>query len=452
MGTVAPLHRTGRDLGTRALSFASLLALAVLLGAGVAAAFYHSPPPVALLTVGVVGTLAVVALALARYDLAVAVGLLLMAVVRFEPAPVDGLFAVVIAVALVTGRFDIARVPLVITATVGFILILNVVSAMEAVDPSRAAVFFSITLYLSVFALWFTGYLRSARQARTVVIAYVAGAVGSALLGTLAVTVGLGSASFTAYDGARAVALFKDPNVFGPFLVPAALIVLEESLRGRLLKGWPIVKWLVFLILVVGILFSYSRAAWLNIVVATVVTLVVLTIRRRSGRGALGMLLVILVAGLVVAAAVSFTQSASFLQERAQRQAYDGERFAAQRRGVQLGLEHPVGIGPGQFELRSPISSHSTYVRALAEQGVLGFSAIVFLFLATFVFAVRNAVRGRDTYGIGSAALLGVWCGMLANSLVVDTVHWRHLWFVAALIWAGAAGADSRASRSASNL
>jgi hypothetical protein len=23
------------------------------------------------------------------------------------------------------------------------------------------------------------------------------------------------------------------------------------------------------------------------------------------------------------------------------------------------------------------------------------------------------------------------------NSLFVDTLHWRHLWFVAALIWAG---------------
>jgi hypothetical protein len=26
----------------------------------------------------------------------------------------------------------------------------------------------------------------------------------------------------------------------------------------------------------------------------------------------------------------------------------------------------------------------------------------------------------------------------VANSFVVDTLHWRHLWFVAALVWVGA--------------
>jgi O-antigen ligase len=428
------------------------LAPGVLLGAVVAVAFHRSPPSVAVLTVGVFGFLAAVALVLARYDAAVAVGLLLMAVVKFEPAPADGLFAIVIAVALVTGRFHIVRAPLVILATLGAFLILNLVSAVDAIDPYRAAYFFSITMYLSVFALWFTGYLRSARQARTVVLAYVAGAVGSAVLGTLALTVGVGSASLTAYDGTRAVALFKDPNVFGPFLVPAALIVLEESLRGRLLTGRPMVKRLIFVILLVGILFSYSRAAWVNVVVATVVMLVVLALRRRSGRGALRMLVIILVAGLAVAATVSFTQSAAFLQQRAQRQAYDSDRFDAQRRGVQLGEERPFGIGPGQFERRSAVSTHSTYVRVLAEQGILGFLAIAFLFLATLLFAVRNAIHGRDTYGIGSAALLGIWCGILVNSLVVDTLHWRHLWFVAALIWVGSVGPNSRAHRGAASF
>jgi hypothetical protein len=63
---------------------------------------------------------------------------------------------------------------------------------------------------------------------------------------------------------------------------------------------------------------------------------------------------------------------------------------------------------------------------------------ILALIVATLLFAGRNAAIGRDTYGIGSAALLGAWCGLVANSAFVDTLHWRHLWLVAALIWAGA--------------
>ena len=84
------------------------------------------------------------------------------------------------------------------------------------------------------------------------------------------------------------------------------------------------------------------------------------------------------------------------------------------------------------------------YARALAEEGFPGLVALLVLLLATLAWAGRNAVLGRDTYGIGSAALLGAWCGILANGAFVDTLHWRHLWVVAALIWAAA----SRPSRS----
>jgi len=28
---------------------------------------------------------------------------------------------------------------------------------------------------------------------------------------------------------------------------------------------------------------------------------------------------------------------------------------------------------------------------------------------------------------------MAAWCGLVANSFFVDTLHWRHLWLVAAL-------------------
>jgi ABC-type xylose transport system permease subunit len=149
-------------------------------------------------------------------------------------------------------------------------------------------------------------------------------------------------------------------------------------------------------------------------------------------------LVLLFVTGLAVAGTLAVTGSVGFLEDRARFQSYDIERFGAQRTGIELAERYPVGIGPGQFEVVVPISTHSTYVRALAEQGVLGMIVIIALFLATFLFAARNAVLGRDSYGIGSAALLAAWVGLMINSFVVDTLHWRHLWFVAALIWVGA--------------
>ena len=131
------------------------------------------------------------------------------------------------------------------------------------------------------------------------------------------------------------------------------------------------------------------------------------------------------------------TSSVSFIDQRAHFQRYDVQRFGAQLSGIEYAVQYPLGIGPGQFDVVSPISAHSTYVRAFAEEGVPGFATLLALLLGTLLFATRNAVRGTNTYGIGSAALLGAWVGILANSLFVDTLHWRHLWLVAALIWAG---------------
>ena len=157
------------------------------------------------------------------------------------------------------------------------------------------------------------------------------------------------------------------------------------------------------------------------------------------------LLAIVLVAAVAAAGTIRFTGSDDFLVQRTQLQQYDEQRFGAQLFGIEQSTRYPLGIGPGQFEVLAPLSAHSLYVRALAEQGLLGLLVLVALLLVTLSLAVGNVIAGRDTYGVGSAALLGAWCGLLANSFFVDTLHWRHLWLVAALIWAGSALTRSRA-------
>jgi hypothetical protein len=427
-----PVARATRGLGL-------LAGAAALLAAFLAAGFLLSrnPLPLPILLAFGVGLLGTLFLALARYHAAIALGVLLLAAVRLEPAPTDLVFAVVIAVAFVTGRFAFDRVPLSVTLLVSAFLALNLLASIEVIDPARAVQFFSITLYLGIFGLWLAGYVSSVRRARLVLVAYVTAAVASAALACLALFAPLpGGAAFV--DGPRAQGLFKDPNVFGPFLVPAALILMEETVAPRLLRLRVVTKLVLLSVLTAGVLFSFSRAAWLNLAVGTLVVLVVLVLRRGGARKAMTLVGASLLAAAAVFAVVSVTSSGGFLHERASFQVYDVERFGAQVSGIDLAAQYPLGIGPGQFERVSEISAHSTYVRALAEQGVLGALVFLGLMLVTLGFAARNAVLGRSTYGIGSAALLGAWCGLLANSLFIDTLHWRHLWLLAALIWAGA--------------
>ena len=406
------------------------LALGVVLG--------RSPLPLPIVLgfgVGLLGTLAV---SLARYDAAIALGVLLLAVVRIEPAPSDLVFGVVIALALVTGRLYLERVPLSVTLLVSAFLALNLLASTAAIDGARAATYFGVTLYLGIFALWLTAYVCSVRRARLVLVAYIGGAALSAAVACLALIAPFPGADVFV-SGPRAQGLFKDPNVFGPFLVPAVLILMEETVAPRLLRLRLLPKLVLLSVMAVGVVFSFSRAAWLNLAVGTVVLFAVLALRRGGARRAMTLLVVTLVAGAALFGVLAATSSFEFLTERAAFQDYDSQRFGAQASGIEVAVEHPLGIGPGQFERISDLSAHSTYVRSLAEEGPLGAAVILGLVLLTLGFAARNVALGVDTYGIGSAGLLAAWCGLLANSSFVDTLHWRHLWLVAALIWAGTA-------------
>ena len=409
---------------------------AIPAGLALGLALYRFPLPLAIVFTTGAGAVVVLALALARYHAAVALGILLMGVVLVDPAPSDAVFVVVIAVAMATGRFSLRDVPPPVLVLLAVFAALNLMSAVQVADPERAAVYFATTLYLMILAIWLPGYVTSAGRARLVVRAYIAAAVFSAAIGVLALMAPVPGAELFA-EGGRARALFQDPNVFGPFLIPALLVVLEEILEPRLLRARLPVKALMLAVLALGVLFSYSRGAWLNLAVALVVMGVVLTLRRGGVRRALGLLAVAGAAAGIAAGTVAATGSGDFLAERARPQQYDTERFSAQRAGLRPAQVYPFGAGPGQFESVAGISAHSSYARALGEQGFPGLAVVLGLLALTLSLAVGNALSGRSTFGIGSAALLAAWCGLLVSSAFVDTLHWRHLWLVAALIWIG---------------
>jgi O-antigen ligase len=412
---------------------AMLLGLAAVL----AEALYRNPPSLTialgggvLLTIG--GLLAIV-----RYDLAVAIGFLLLAIVIVEPAPSDGLFVLVMAVAVVTGRFGLKRVPRAARYIVTFFLLMSLLSLVDVVSWSLAARFLATSVYLAVFSFWLAAYVDRPSRARRLVRAYLFAAVASAVAASAALFVHYPQAKLLIGDGQRAKGLFKDPNVFGPFLIPIALILIEEMFNPRLLRLRRPLVFASFLALTLGVVFSYSRAAWVNYAISLIV-LIAIVVLRRPDRRAISLLLVILFSGLATAGTIIGSGSLSFLHERAKLQNYDTSRFAAQSHGLSAGFEHPFGVGPGQFDVISRVSSHSLYVRSLSEQGVLGLVAVIALVVATLAFGAVNVLRGRDTFGISAAALFAAWIGLVINSFFVDTLHWRHLWLLAALIWAGA--------------
>ncbi len=367
-----------------------------------------------------------------------AVAVAMGAWVRWEPAPYDLLMLVALGVGPLL-VWPSLRASLLVPGTLVLLLALaNGVSLVLATDLARGLPFLAVTVYLMLSFAMIVGWLDrlGASLLRTLLHAY---AVAAVLGGTVAV-----AAYFGVLPGAelmlpkgRLQGLFKDANVFGAFMVPAVVLgVARSSGRPRSTLRWAA----VVLVGLVAVLLSYSRGAWINLAtgLSTYAGLRLLSGRVRPTLGAaLGTCVGVAVAAVLLVVVIDQPSVRDMLELRASTQGYDDDRFGNQADAIALAWEHPLGLGPGATEGHLAISAHSLYVRALVESGGLGLWASVGLLLVSLGRAVWVVLRGGEPetqrlLAVVAAALAGV----VVESAVIDTIHWRHLWLLLALAWA----------------
>ena len=357
---------------------------------------------------------------------------LLGAVTLVEPAPVDILCGALLVAGALLGwlRFRKQHVAI-IMVLVAFALI-QLLSVFGAVDPARALRFLGITVYLELTWVLFTGLVTRFGERATMSLGqgYLAGALASAVLG-LAV---LGGAlpvlrPIVMYDAMRIQALFKDPNVFGSYLIPGAIYCIVRVVTGSG-RRW---MWIVAsAILVAGIVLSFSRGSWVTLAVALVVAALLLA--RSAGRRAWRQLVFgIGILMITVVIAVAAPQTGSYFKSRLKLQAYDADRFRTQRIAWEAGAAHLLGIGPGQSEAVFQYATHSTWVRVFAESGWFALCAYILLIAASLGRALRSIQCNRDD--AMSWVVFACLVAMLVNGVVIDTLHWRVFWMLLALCW-----------------
>jgi hypothetical protein len=341
----------------------------------------------------------------------------LIGFVRWEPAPYDILFFIVIALFGPTfswRSYQLLPIVLIVLFTSFHI---PAMAAGLSVEPGRVLFYAFVTFYLSGTAIALMGLPQGAGV--FLLRGYEVAALVSAFLGVLAFLRVPGLEALL-WGEARAFAFFKDPNVFGAFLVLAFILALAQWEREGRRRFWTV------LLLYLGILFSLSRGAWLNVAVS----LLGWWFLRPWKRIWVFVVFVLLVG---FAAVYTFAFPESLLVERLGLKSYDADRFSTQEQALRLALERPLGYGPGLSEILLSYATHSTYVRLLFEVGWMGFGAWLLLMGVSLVWAVYQAFRQRSLWHeIYFASLLGI----LVESLVIDTIHWRHLWLLVGLIWA----------------
>jgi hypothetical protein len=412
------------------------LAMAVGVGLGKVG----SSLPASRLTLAAVGILLaalLLALGLWRPSVLAAVGFALLPLVRREPAPVDLALAALVFAVLIAAPQRIKLRPGVGIAVAAFAGV-TVLSLANANDAGRAARYEWTTLYLIAAGIVMSAIFWNITAARRCITAYLGGAVASSILGVAALFVSYPGSHLLLYDPHRTMAFFKDPNVFSGFLVPGIAILVDELANPKLLPWRVRTKVAALAALGAGLLFAFSRAAFLNATIAVFVVLGVNLTRRGGIRHATRILAPIGAVVVVGYGLLAITHQTHFLESRSHLQSYDAQRFATQSEALHDATRHLFGFGPGQVEVNLPLASHSLYARVAYEQGVPGLITMLALFGLTLAIALVLAAR-PSYVGLGGAALAGTWCGLLANSFFIDSLHWRHLWLFAGLIWANLA-------------
>lgn len=253
----------------------------------------------------------------------------------------------------------------------------------------------------------------------------------------------------------RAAGTFKDPNVFGPFLVAPFLYALHVAIE----RPWhrialPLAAAGFFAL---GVFLSFSRGAWFTLAFALVtygwLAFVTTTSEARRMRIlhliAVGALLV----AIVVLGALQNERIAGLLGERASlTQSYDvgpEGRFGGQQKAIGLILDNPLGIGATVFAgVHHHEEVHNVYLSMMLNAGWLGGALFVLMIVLTIVLGLRHAFVASRSALLTQPLFLVAYAAFLANALegfIIDLDHWRHVYLLMALVW-GLMSAELRQS------
>ncbi|MEO0962262.1 MAG: O-antigen ligase family protein [Pseudomonadota bacterium] len=237
----------------------------------------------------------------------------------------------------------------------------------------------------------------------------------------------------------RAKALFEDPNVYGPFLVPPTIYAIwRMTTRG---VGPAVFFWgPIATVLVLGLFLSFSRGAWLHMMLSAGVFAVLASMapETRGQRGRIVMIAMLLGVMLTLALgwAISIPEVRELLEQRLGLQSYDtkqGGRFSGQFEALKMAMLNPFGIGPNNWGMIAAQDTHNVYLNVFVGGGFLSLVGLAGAFGLTVVRGFRYAMTGprRGVFMVAYASFIG----LIAEAIIIDINHWRHLYLLMGMIW-----------------
>ncbi len=361
--------------------------------------------------------------------------------VMIEPSPHEALFALLFLLLLVRG----ARLHGTLALPIACLTLWSVGGGLGLAangGDTQQTIYVLISVFLALSTIVFGMLVADDTEhwVATIRQAWLAAALMVAVSGVIGYFDLVPGASdlFALYG--RAKGTFKDPNVFAPFLILPALLLLQNVLTGS--RARMVGSGLVAGVLIAAIFLSFSRAAWANLLVSALVLSALMFATSSTNRVkvrlvAMGVLGLCATTG-VVAALLTIPSVAEVFAHRAiLLQSYDmGEtgRFGTQLRSIGLLLENPFGLGPYAFADRFGQDPHNVYLNGFASYGWLGGLAYAGFVVTTWLTGLRTVLL-RTPWQSFQIAVFATYTGVMLQGLLIDTDHWRHYFLLAGLIW-----------------
>lgn len=360
-----------------------------------------------------------------------------------EPAPVDLLTMGLIIGLPVVGLTYFNGGLKMLLAILLVIAACHVVSVMVSKHTGDSLIHVAVSLYLFVAAAVFAAFVarRPKDHAQLIFSAYTAAAVIAAIAGIIGYFGILPGASEVFTKFGRATGPFKDPNVFGAFLVPAIVYALHSFLNDPGLRK--IAMSMSLGVLTLAALLSFSRGAWAASMISIMVYLGLSFLTAKYHRQQLNIVAMVLIGGilatLAITAAAQTDAVGNLLAERAQLvQAYDmghEGRFGGQSKAMDLIVSHPFGIGALEFARTYHSEEvHNVYLTMFLKAGWLGGGLFLILMAVTIAAGLRHAFRrtaSQSLFIVAFAALLAI----ILEGAIIDNDHWRHFYLLFAVVW-----------------
>jgi hypothetical protein len=360
--------------------------------------------------------------------------------VLIEPAPYEFMIMLAALVFVATGialrAGHVALLLMLIFYNIGY-----ATSLVPVIDFEDTAKWTAVSCFLSLTTLFYAVALAddTARRADVLLRGYIFCAVITSIIAVLAY--------FKAIPGwenfilaLRARSTFKDPNVFGPFLVLPGMIVMQRMMFGRLrdlLVNAPIA-----LLIAAGLLLSFSRGAWGHFAASAVLMLFFSFVTTRSNVDRLRIIAFAVLAALAlaafIAALLSIDAVADLFKDRASLvKSYDTGHLGRFGRHILGGLmifDHPLGVGPLQFSRYFPEDPHNSFLDAFMAGGWLGGFTFLALVMVTVVRGFRH-VFARTPWQPIYIAVYAAFLGEVGESYIIDVQHWRHYYMIMGMVW-----------------